>query len=67
VLAGLLFGALEAGGREMQATVFIPVDLVQVIQALVIIFIAAPALIRGLYRLSFDDEGPTQLTSGWGA
>ncbi len=67
VLAGLLFGALEAGGREMQATVFIPVDLVQVIQALVIIFIAAPALIRGLYRLSVDDEGPAQLTSGWGS
>jgi simple sugar transport system permease protein len=67
VLAGLLFGALEAGGREMQASVFIPVDLVQVVQALVIVFIAAPALIRGLYRLRRVDEGPAQLTSGWGS
>lgn len=67
VLAGLLFGALEAGGREMQASVFIPVDLVQVVQALVIVFIAAPALIRGLYRLRRIEEGPAQLTSGWGA
>ncbi len=67
VLAGLLFGALEAGGREMQASVFIPVDLVQVIQALVIIFIAAPALIRGLYRLRVAEEGPAQLTTGWGS
>lgn len=67
VLAGLLFGALRAGGREMQASVFIPVDLVQVIQALVIVFIAAPALIRGLYRLRAADDGPAQLTKGWGA
>ena len=67
LLAGLLFGALEAGGREMQASVFIPIDIVGVIQALVIVFIAAPALIRGLYRLRAGEEGPTQLTAGWGA
>lgn len=67
VLAGILFGALRAGGREMQATEFIPIDLVSIIQALVIVFIAAPALIRGLYRLKGEDEGPTQLTKGWGA
>jgi simple sugar transport system permease protein len=67
VMAGLLFGALRAGGREMQAAEFIPIDLVQIVQALVIIFIAAPALIRGLYRLKPGDEGPAQLTKGWGA
>lgn len=67
VLAGILFGALRAGGREMQATEFIPIDLVSIIQALVIVFIAAPALIRGLYRLKGEDDGPTQLTKGWGA
>ena len=66
VLAGILFGALRAGGREMQATEFIPIDLVSIIQALVIVFVAAPALIRGLYRLKGEDEGPTQLTKGWG-
>ena len=67
VLAGLLFGALRAGGREMQATEFIPIDLVSIIQALVIVFVAAPALIRGLYRLKGEDEGQAQLTKGWGA
>lgn len=51
VLAGLLFGALEAGGREMQVATGVPIDLVQIVQALVIVFIAAPALVRGLYRL----------------
>jgi general nucleoside transport system permease protein len=68
VLAGLLFGALRAGGREMQASVFVPIDLVQIIQALVIVFIAAPALIRGIYRLkSVRDTEPTQLMTGWGS
>lgn len=67
VLAGILFGALRAGGREMQVSEFIPIDLVQIIQALIIVFIAAPALIRGLYRLRAGDEGPAQLTKGWGA
>lgn len=67
VLAGILFGALRAGGREMQATEFIPIDLVSIIQALVIVFVAAPALIRGLYRIKGEDDGPAQLTKGWGA
>jgi len=67
VLAGLLFGALEAGGREMQASVFIPIDLVQVIQALVIVFIAAPALIRGLYRIRGAADDAAQVSTGWGS
>ncbi len=67
VLAGLLFGALRAGGRDMQSFEGVSIDLVAIVQALVIIFIAAPALIRGLYRLKASDEGPTQLTKGWGA
>ena len=69
VLAALLFGALSAGGREMQVQTQISVELVSVIQALVLLFIAAPALIRGLYRLkpSKDGEEIVQLTSGWGA
>ncbi len=51
VLAGLLFGALEAGGRQMQVATSVPIDLVQIVQALVIVFIAAPALVKSLYRL----------------
>lgn len=68
VLAALLFGALEAGGREMQVQTQISVELVQIIQALVLLFIAAPALIRGLYHLKKDEkeDDVVQLTSGWG-
>ena len=50
VLAALLFGALRTGGGLMQITTGIPLDLLVFIQALVIMFVAAPGLIRALYR-----------------
>ena len=43
VLAGLLFGALHAGGTQMQSATGTPIDLVAVIQSLIVLFIAAPA------------------------
>jgi simple sugar transport system permease protein len=46
--AGLLFGALQAGGRQMQVGAGVSLDLIAVVQALVIIFIAAPILLRQL-------------------
>ncbi len=48
LLAGLLFGALQAGGREMQALAGVSLDLIGIVQALIIIFIAAPMLVRAL-------------------
>lgn len=51
VLAGLLFGALKAGAQEMQAATPVPVDMIQIVQALIIMFVAAPALIRAVYRV----------------
>jgi simple sugar transport system permease protein len=49
--AGLLFGAFKAGGFAMQASQNIPVDIVLVVQSLIVLFIAAPPLIRALFRL----------------
>ena len=46
LLAGLLFGALQAGGRQMQVGAGVNIDLIVVIQALIIFFIAAPILVR---------------------
>jgi general nucleoside transport system permease protein len=66
--AGLLFGALKAGGRAMQAQTGTSLDLVVVIQALIIIFIAAPGLVRALYRIKADDGlATTQVAKGWGS
>jgi simple sugar transport system permease protein len=48
LLAGVLFGALQAGGRQMQALAGVSLDLIGIIQALIIIFIAAPMLVRAV-------------------
>ena len=68
LLAGLLFGALRAGGREMQGAAGIPIDLVLVLQALIIVMIAAPELVRAIYRLRTPEQesGTTLPSGGWG-
>ena len=51
VFAGLLFGALRAGGYSMQARTGTPIDIVLVVQSLIVLFIAAPPLVRAVFRL----------------
>ncbi len=54
--AGLLFGAFKAGGFSMQASEGIPIDLVLVVQSLIVLFIAAPPLVRAIFRLPAKEE-----------
>lgn len=49
--AGMLFGALKAGGFTMQTSENISVDLVLVVQSLIVLFLAAPPLVRAIFRL----------------
>jgi simple sugar transport system permease protein len=58
VLASLLYGALHAGGVQMQAATQTPVDIVTVIQAVIVLFIAAPPLVRTIFRLRGQRSGP---------
>jgi len=51
VLAGVLFGALRAGGFAMQARTGTPIDVVLVVQSLIVLLIAAPPLVRSIFRL----------------
>lgn len=68
LFAALLFGGLKAGGREMQGAAGIPIDLVLVLQALIIVMIAAPELVRAIYRIKTPDEEIITVTStGWGS
>jgi general nucleoside transport system permease protein len=67
VLAALLFGTLRNGAVSMQLSAGIPIDIISVFQALILAFIAAPAIIRTIYRLRqpvHEEEGV--LVSGWG-
>ena len=66
VAAGLLFGGLRAGGVQMQASTGVPVDLVGVLQATIVLFIAAPALVRAVFRLRAAGGGVGgELAGGW--
>ena len=68
VLAGLLFGALAAGGIQMQASqAATPVSLTLVLQALIVLFVAAPALVRGAMRMKDTGGGATVMAKGWGS
>lgn len=49
--AGILFGAFKAGGFTMQATQQIPIDIVLVVQSIIVLLIAAPPLVRAIFRL----------------
>ena len=50
--AGLLFGAFRAGGVAMQAQTQTPIDIVLVIQSLIVLFIAAPPMVRAIFGLN---------------
>jgi general nucleoside transport system permease protein len=66
VLAGLLFGAFRAGSVVMNSATSIPPEVVSVIEPVMVLFIAAPALIRGIFRLRASRSGGVgQLAKGW--
>ena len=66
VAAGILFGALRAGGVTMQARTGTPIDIVLVVQALIVLFIAAPPLVRAVFRIKvWAPEPVTTAAKGW--
>jgi general nucleoside transport system permease protein len=63
-LSSLLFGAFTAGGRTMQVNTSIPLQLVQVLQAVLVLFVAAPGVIRTIYRIRVA-RGSRRVFGGW--
>jgi general nucleoside transport system permease protein len=55
--AGILFGAFKAGGFSMQAAEGVPIEIVLVVQSLIVLFIAAPPLVRTIFGLP-DPNAP---------
>ena len=67
--AGILWGALLAGAGLTQITADISIDLVKIIQALIIMFIAADAIIRFLWRVpeaTAEEKAAAVFSKGWG-
>ena len=67
-VSALMFGFLRSGAQRMQAPpASVPIDIIQVLQGLIIIFVAAPEVIRFIYRLRVPKEvGEAVFTRGWG-
>jgi simple sugar transport system permease protein len=67
VLSSLLFGTLRNGAVRMQASAGIPVDIISVEQAFILAFIAAPAIVRTVYRLKEPKKAEAEFrVRGWG-
>ena len=67
ILSSLLFGTLRNGATRMMVVSSIPIDIVDVIQAIILMFVAAPAIIRSIYRLRKPKQEDQQVfLSGWG-
>ena len=65
VLAAFLFAAMRNGATRMQFLTQLPVDLISMLQALILLFVAADAIIRYIYRIKAKGERVV-LTRGWG-
>jgi simple sugar transport system permease protein len=65
-VAALLWGSLLAGAPLMQQEANVSIDVVRIIQAMVLLFVAADAIVRYIFRLRGEQ---TQLidtaSSGW--
>jgi len=67
VLASLLFGFLRSGATNMMLKTGIPIDIVSVVQAFILVFIAAPAITRTIFRLKQPAKGEeVVLATSWG-
>ncbi len=67
VLSSILFGVLRNGATRMMVVSQIPIDIVSIIQALILAFVAAPAIIRTLYRIKIPKEAEQAVFVGsWG-
>jgi general nucleoside transport system permease protein len=65
VLASFLFAAMRNGATRMQFLTQLPVDLISMLQALILLFVAADAIVRYIYRIKSKGERVV-LTRGWG-
>jgi general nucleoside transport system permease protein len=66
VAAAFLFGALKSSAPSMQFYAGTPQDVVSIIQALILLFIAADEIVRYIYRVKSRGEEKVVLTRGWG-
>jgi simple sugar transport system permease protein len=61
LLAALLLGGMRAGAPAMQITAKIPIEIIDVIQGLILVFLAAEVVIRQVFRIRAERATPGEL------
>lgn len=64
--AAIFWGALRNGAGLMQLQSGISISLINIVQALVIVFVAADQIVRWIYRIRRKGGGQVVFTRGWG-
>ena len=64
--AAIFWGALRNGAGLMQLQSGISISLINIMQALVIVFVAADQIVRWIYRIRQKSGGQVVFTRGWG-
>ena len=65
LFGALLFGALQTGGRTLLSNTGTSPDIVQVIQALIVLFIAAPTLMKSIFKIKENLNDKSMAAKGW--
>lgn len=64
--AALLVGAMQAGSSQMQFDAKVPSQIIDVIQALLLFFVSADAIVRWILRSRRTTDDKVTLSTGWG-
>lgn len=64
--AALIVGAMKAGSSQMQFSAGVAKEITDVIQALILFFVAADMIVRWLLRIRAAEEEKVTLSTGWG-
>jgi len=64
--AALLVGAMKAGASQMQFDAGVAKEIIDVVQALILFFVAADMIVRWIIRSRATDEEKITLSTGWG-
>ncbi len=66
IFSALLIGAMKAGGAKMQFDAGVTPEITNIVQALMLFFVAADSVVRWLIRQRKTDDDGIKLTSSWG-
>lgn len=64
--AAILVGAMRAGATNMQFRAGVDSDIIDVIQAIILFFVAAEVIVRWIIHSRGDDDSSLSLTGKWG-